>query len=165
MQARRDQERDDIGDGDDMRKFFSSILIAQILISLSLTARAETLGQIPDSSTIWVPITLNLEIDEIRLRFGAPNLRQNAFTNIAVTEIIEKSYTSKQACEFSLMEICKADNCDVESLSVGNTEQYVFRNFFPKRSEGRGTAYAIFAFCRPYQIFFEGQHEIFRTGF
>lgn len=129
-----------------------------------LSVKADTLGQIPASSTIWIPITLNIEIDSIRLRFGAPHLRQNAFGNIAVTEIIEKNYRSKRECEISLMEICTADNCDVESLSVGNTEQFVFRNFFPKGGQGVEAEYAIFAFCRPYQIHVEGGHEVFRTA-
>ena len=127
---------------------------------------AETLGELPSANTLWIPITLNLEIDEIRLKFGAPQLRQNAFGNPSITEVTETSYQSKQACEFALMDVCKADNCDVESLSVGNTEQFVFRNFFPKNQNGSKTKYAIFAFCRPYKIFFNPNNpQIFKSGF
>lgn len=128
-------------------------------------ASAEVLGELPDSNTIWIPITLNLEIDNIRLRFGAPHLRQNAIKNLGITEITEESYQGKKDCELALMDICKADNCDVEKLSVGNTDQFVFRNFFPKAGDGRKTDFAIFAFCRPYKVFFHNEQEIFRTGF
>jgi hypothetical protein len=148
-----------------MAKISQLVAVLMITFASLQSAAAETLGEFPSSNTLWIPITLNLEIDEIRLKFGAPHLRQNAFGNIAITEITETSYQSKKDCEFTLMDLCVADNCDVESLSVGNTQQFVFRNFFPKNRDQGETEYAIFAFCRPYQIFFNNDHEIFKTGF
>lgn len=126
---------------------------------------AETLGEFPNSNTLWIPITLNLEIDDVKLKFGAPHLRQNAFKKLSITEITQDSYQNKRECEIALMDVCKSDNCDVESLSVGNTDQFVFRNFFPKTGSDGKTDFVMFAFCRPYKIFFNDSHEIFKSGF
>ncbi|MGA1233736.1 MAG: hypothetical protein ACO3VR_07360, partial [Lutimaribacter sp.] len=81
-----------------MAKISQLVAFLTITIGSLQSVAAETLGEFPASNTLWIPITLNLEIDEIRLKFGAPHLRQNAFGNLAITEIAETSYQSKKDC-------------------------------------------------------------------
>lgn len=147
-----------------MVNFKITATMLSFFISTEL-ASANVLAEFPDSKTIWIPITLNIEIDSLRLKFGAPHLRQNAIKNLGITEIIEQNYQGKKDCEHALMDMCKADHCDVETLSVGNTDQFVFRSSFPKIESGSKTNFAIFAFCRPYKVFFSNDAEFFQTGF